>query len=501
MTELSAVAEAREVASRYAWRDAFDLLARADAAAPLGPDELDLMAECAWWLGKMRHCIALRERAFTAYRKREDARRAARVALDLTQHHGDLGETGDAAAWLQNASRLLEVQSEGAEHGWLLLARAMVAHDEGHLDEAVRFAEEAARLGEHHADPDLLALGLAFHGVGLVFSGESEDGLRLVEEATQAAVAGDLGARATGSIYCLMITVSSQVADWERAGHWTEAAKRWCDRQAINGFPGVCRVHRAEILRLRGFLSEAEEEARVATAELGSFNLMFSAMAFRELGEVRLRLGDLDAAEDAFRLAAEMGVTPQPGIALALVERGRVQAAATGLRRTLAGKGMGALERAKLLPTQVDIALMLDDLPTARAAVEELVAIAADHRTPALRAMAAAGEAGVLLAEGTALAGAEDAARDARTTFTEIELSYEAARVSQLIGRILWARGEQDRARAEFLAALEMFERIGAVTDAQRTSAMLAESTPSAIPTSDAGRLRGDARDGHMPGR
>ena len=77
----------------------------------------------------------------------------------------------------------------------------------------------------------------------------------------------------------------------------------WCDRQAINGFPGVCRVHRAEILRLRGALSEAEEEARTATVELGSFNLMFAALAFRELGEVRLKMGDIDAAEEAFRQA------------------------------------------------------------------------------------------------------------------------------------------------------------------------------------------------------
>jgi tetratricopeptide (TPR) repeat protein len=403
------------------------------------------------------------------------------VALDLTQHHGDLGEVGDASAWLQNASRLLDDEPEGSEHGWLSLARAMVSHDEGDLDTAVRCAEEAARLGERHRDPDLLALGLAYNGVALVFSGDPEHGLRLVEEATQGAVAGDLGARATGWIYCLMITVNAQVADWERAGHWTEAATRWCDRQSINGFPGVCRVHRAEILRLRGFLSEAEEEARVATTELGSFNLMFSALAFRELGEVRLRMGDLDAAEDAFRQAAEMGVTPQPGVALALVERGRTQAAATGLRRTLAGKGMGALERAKLLPTQLDIALMLDDLPTARAAADELGEIAEDHGTPALRATADAGVAGVLLAQG-ALADAERAASDARTVFTEIDLSYEAARVSQVLGRIYLARREPDRACAEHRAALDTFERIGAVMDAQRTRALLAELEATTSP-------------------
>jgi tetratricopeptide (TPR) repeat protein len=483
MTELSAVPEAREAASRYAWREAFDLLAAADAVAPLGPDDLDLMAECAWWTGRMRHCIALRERAHTAYRKQGDQRRAARVALDLTQHHADLGELADASAWLQNAGRLLADQPEGAEHGWLSLTRGMIFHDKGEIEEAVRCAAEATQLGERHGDLDLLALGLAFHGIGLVFTDDSERGLRLVEEATQGAVAGELSARATGTIYCLMITVTSQVADWERAGHWAEAAKDWCDRQAINGFPGVCRVHRAEILRLRGSFSEAEEEARVATTELGSFNLMFSALAFRELGEVRLKMGDLDAAEDAFRQAAEMGVTPQPGLALALVERGQAQAAATGLRRTLAGKGMPALERAKLLPTQLEIALMVNDMPTARAAADELAEIAKQHRTPAMRATADAGAAAVLLAEG-ALDDAQRAALSARDGFTAIDLSYEAARASQVLGRIHLARGEPDCTRTEYRAALDTFERIGAVLDAQRTRVTIAELEAATSPAS-----------------
>ncbi len=482
MTEITVAARARDAASRYAWGDAFDLLAAEDADAPLGPDELDLMAECAWWLGKMRHCIALRERAYTTYRKQAILRRAARVAIDLADHRSDLGELGDAAAWLQNAGRILDHEAEGAEHGWLSLARSVVARDEGDPEAAVQYAEKAARLGERHGDPDLLALGLAIQGVGLVFTEETSDrGLQLVEEATEGAVAGRLGARATGRIYCLMITVNAQVADWERAGHWAEAARRWCDRQAINGFPGVCRVHRAEILRLRGALSDAEVEAEVATTELGSFNLMFAALAFRELGEVRLKMGDLDAAEHAFRQAAEMGVTPQPGEAQLLVARGRPGAAATALRRILAGQGMPALERAKLLPTQLDVALAEGDVATARAAADELAAIAQQHRTPALRATADAGAAAVLAARG-ALSDAERAARRARVDFERIDLSYEAARVSQVLGTVHLARGEPELARAEHHAALQTFERIGAVIDAERTRAVLAELGQPPVP-------------------
>jgi tetratricopeptide (TPR) repeat protein len=381
---------------------------------------------------------------------------------------------GDATAWLQNATRLLEPEPEGAEHGWLRLAQAIMSHARGEDEAVVGHAERAAELGGKYGDKDLFALGHAFHGISLVAAGVDADrGLGMVEEATEGAVSGELGARATGTIYCMMISVNAQLADWQGAGHWTEAATRWCDRQAINGFPGICRVHRAEILRLRGALADAEEEARAATVELGSFNLMFAALAFRELGEVRLKMGDLDAAEEAFRQAAEMGVTPQPGMAQAMLQRGHPEQAATGLRRILDSFGIGPLDRAKMLPTQLEIALTLDDLATAQAAADELVAIAAQHPTPALRATADAGAAAVMLAQGR-LAEAAIAADRARALFGEIDLTYEAARAAELLGRIHQAQGDVDGARAEEADALTAYERIGAVVDAERARAFLA---------------------------
>lgn len=294
----------------------------------------------------------------------------------------------------------------------------------------------------------------------------------MVEEASQAAVAGELGPRATGWIYCMMIAVNAQLADWQRAGQWTEAATRWCNRQAINGFPGVCRVHRAEILRLRGAFAEAELEARTATTELASFNLMFTAMAFRELGEIRVKMGDLDAAEEALQQASEMGVPPQPGLALVLVQRGRPEAAARALRRALADTSLQPLDRAKLLPAQLDVALLLGDVDTARLAATELDTIAKAHTAPALRATADAGAAAVALVDG-ALGEAELAANHARALFDEVDLSYESARVSVLLGQIHQAQGNADGARVELTAGLTALEGIGAIPDAIRARDLL----------------------------
>ena len=468
------VETAREAASRYAWREAFDLYAAADAASPLEPDDLNLMAECGWWIGKMRHCIALRERAHAGYVKAGKGRRAARVAIDLAEHHGGLYEVDDAMAWIQKATRMLEAEPEAAEHGWLQLSLAIFQRHQGNHPAAASLAAEAQSIGARHADPDLLAMGLALHGLSLAVSGDPEAGLPLVEESTQGAVAGDLGPRATGWIYCMMIAANAQIADWQTAGHWTEAAVKWCNRQSINGFPGVCRIHRAEILRMRGALSDAEEEARVATAELASFNLVFTALAFHELGEVRVKMGDLEAAEEAFRQASEMGVSPQPGQAMLLLRRGRPQAAAIALRRALAPSTLSPLDRARLLPAQLEVALRLDDMAVAQAAVTELDAIAKTHTTsPALRATADAGAAALALVEGR-LGEAGAAATQARDIFDEIDLRHESARASLLLGQIHQARGDAGGARAHLTAALTALEHIGAVPDAHQARDLLA---------------------------
>ncbi len=476
MTPMTAVAigleSAREEVSRYAWREAFGLFAAADADEPLGPDDLDQMAECAWWIGKMRHCIALRERAHAAYLKAGDVRRAAAVAIELAVHHGDLGEVSDATAWIQKATRMLEGEPEGAEHGWLKMAMALLQRGQGDLRGAMDLASAAAELGARHGDKDLFALAHALHGICLAFTEDPEAGLPMVEEATQGAVAGELGPRATGWIYCMMIAVNAQLADWQRAGQWSEAATRWCNRQAINGFPGVCRVHRAEIMRLRGAFSEAEEEARTATTELASFNLGFTALAFRELGEIRVKMGDLDGAEEALQQASEMGVPPQPGLALVLVQRGRPEAAARALRRALADTSLRPLDRAKLLPAQLDVALLLGDVGTARLAATELDTIANAHSAPALRATADAGAAAVALVDG-ALEEAESAADHARTLFDEIDLSYESAQMAVLLGQIHQAQGNSVRASAELTAGLTALEGIGAVPDANRARKLL----------------------------
>lgn len=476
----------RDAIARLAWREAFDLLVEADREHELGPDDLAGLAQAAWWIARMRDCIAARERAHAGYAAAGDLRRAAMMSLDLAEHHLDVGETPIAMAWMQRASKELDGQGDCVERGYLLRDEAMLAFFSGDFAAAEPMAQDSIDIGSRFQDRDLIAYGLSLKGGALIGQGRVDEGMALYDEATIAAVSGDLGPMATGVVYCMMISACANLGDWSRAGQWTEAAKRWCDRQAISGFPGVCRVHRAEVLRLRGSFSDAMEEATTAAAELRNFSVGFAAAAFYELGEVRLHTGDLAGAEEAFQQAHEMGHTPQPGLAYLRLRQGRVDAAMTSIKRALAEETMGPLGRLKLLPAQVEVALATSDLETARRAAEELREAVKTFASPARQASSETSTAMVAMAEQD-LAQALQSAQRAIRLWTQADLPYEAARARIVLADVYLAEDDREGAAMELQSARSAFERLGAIPDANDAADRLASLVaPAASP---AGRV------------
>ncbi len=401
----------REALEQHAWTEAFDLLKQADAGSPLDPEDLERLAEAGWWAAHVEESIDARERAYAAYLDRGDTRRAGFVALELMSDHSRRLESSIAASWYRRAERHLAEDHDCAEYGYLVLSRARAASAEANLEKAAELAREAVDIGARHGDPDLQAHALMEQGINLVAGGDVSEGLSLVDEATMAAVSGELSPMATGIVYCNTISTCADLADYRRAGEWTEAARRWCERQAISGFPGVCRVHRAEIIRLRGNWLEAEEEARMACTELQSHGMPGQASSgFYEVGEIRLRMGDLPAAAEALAQAHELGHSGQPAMALLRLAEGKADAARVAITRALEDE-REPLYRARLLPAALEIALARDDLVTARAAAEELDDIAGRFGSTALQAMARSCGAGVALATRDANAAVADARR------------------------------------------------------------------------------------------
>ena len=471
--------EGRDAFERHAWRAAYESLRMADAAAPLEPADLERLGEAAWWLGRLDDVIAALERAYTAYQAAGPRRDAARMALRLSAEVEHKQEHAVASGWLRRAERLLAGEPESVEHALLSRAhfnRALEKRKE--FDAALELATATYALAERLGSADLMALGLHDRGRALVARGDVEEGLALIDEATVAAVGGELGPHATAAIYCNTINACRDLADYARAGEWTEAAKRWCERQSIAGFPGMCRVRRAEIVRLRGAWPEAEREARLATTELREFYLDYAGEGFYQLGEIRLRVGDLAGAADYFGQAGELGRDPQPGLALLRLAEGRADAGGAMLRRALEDdSGADRLGRARLLPAQVEIALALGDGDTARRAAEELGKIAEAFASPALLGNAAWSDAARALSDGSD-GEAVTHARRAIRLWHDVDAPYEEARSRVILGTALRRAGEEEAGVLELERALVTFERLGADPDAAMVRRALGRGEP-----------------------
>ena len=116
------------------------------------------------------------------------------------------------------------------------------------------------------------------------------------------------------------------------------ALTRWCEQQPdMVAHKGVCLVHRAEIMQLRGDWPDALEEARRAAERFtqGVLNQRALGQAVYRQGEVHRLRGEFGAAEEAYREASRRGREPQPGLALLRLAQGKSDAAAAAIRRAL----------------------------------------------------------------------------------------------------------------------------------------------------------------------
>jgi tetratricopeptide (TPR) repeat protein len=453
---------ARAAFARTAWREAYDGLRAADAAGELEAEDLERLAESAWWLSDGTASLRARERAYRQYLRRGERRAAAWVALALAEDHFHRLARSVGQGWLRRAERHLEGLPDVPEHGWLYRLRFVVALDaERKPEQAMEYADRALEIARRVGDKDLEALALQDRGRVLVALGQVKDGMALMDEAMTAATAGELTPRTTGRAYCNMMSTCGQLGDVGRAAEWCDAAHSWSEPYTGSGYPGICRVHRAGILRLRGSLREAEHEARRAAKELVDFLADVAGEAFYELGEIRLRMGDLPGAEEMFSEAHSQGRDPQPGLALLRLAEGRSEAARSMIERILIESGLTVLDRAKLLPALVEIRVACGETAAAAAGASELETITKTYTSPALVASAALARGRVELGCGQA----EQALlhlRRARRIWAEIDLPIELAQTRLLLSRAYSALGNTEEAELEERAARAAMDRIGA---------------------------------------
>ena len=463
-----------EAFARRDWDTAVELLTAADLAGGLAAEDLERLAEAALWANRHEESFAASQRAHQEYIREGSRRRAAFVGLMLVIHYAVRLELAAAKGWLGKASRILEAEPEGPEHGYLALVEAMFAETTADWDTVHGRGLEMHEIGCRYEDADLQALGLTFQGLVLTRRGEIAEGTRLLDEAMASATGGELGMLATGIVYCRMLGVCVDRYDYRRAGEWTDVVETCRATNGMGGFPGDCRTHRASVLLMRGAWAEGEQEALRAVEDLQAFNLPHIPLASYELGEIRLRQGDLDGAEEAFLRAHELGLAPQPGMALLRLARGESSAAAASIDTALADTSLDRLARSRLLRAQVEIALAVGDHASASSAVAELEETAETFGIPALQAAAEHARGELELAGGDAAEAARRLA-SAQRLWHEVEAPYEAARARERLAEAQLARGDRESGVLELRAACTAFERLGAKRDVERGDRRMAE--------------------------
>ncbi|MGH3789628.1 MAG: BTAD domain-containing putative transcriptional regulator [Pseudonocardiaceae bacterium] len=452
--------EARAALAAHNWAGAFELLCAADQAAPLGAEDLDGLAEAAWWSGRYREALSARQRGHHAHLKAADHRRAALDAIMLMLQHGGVGQHAVASGWFHRAQRLLETEPECAEHGYLSLVTTFIALGMGDHEKSLAAAQSTYEVGIRHGVAELQAIGLVFRGTVFLRCGQVAEGLALHDEGMAMTIAGDFSQLVTAAIYCQIIRTCYELGDHRRAHEWTEAIEDCFVRTGLTSFPGDCETHRIAIMISRGTWALAEQEARRACVSMQCFDLGHVGLAFASIGEIRLRLGDLTSAEDAFAKAEELGASSLPGRARLELLRGRPTEAAELINTALAGRRWDRLDRTRLLPDQVTIALAVDDHDTARAAVTELTEAAQTYGSKALLAAAEGAHGELALATGE-----DDPLRSLRRSVTlwgEDWSPYESARARVLLATALDRAGQPDAARHERATAQACFTRLGA---------------------------------------
>lgn len=469
--------------------------ARVSFATSLRQEEtaaaLEGLGWATWWLNDVAATFRARECAYRRYREEADNQSAARMAVSLAADHFlRRGEHAVANGWFQRAHSLLEGLAPCPEHAMLAIWESYIASVFSHDTAAARRLGATAReVARGLGAIDLEMLAQASIGYATVCEGEVVRGMRLLDEATTAAVAGEMSdPDAIVTTCCYLISACERVRDFDRARQWCERAIALAERWSYRFMFAYCRTHYAGVLLWNGSWSEAEAELEAATGELAATFPAMAAEGVARLAELRRRQGRVEEAHalldrlDAQPLIA-MGSKPALLVRAALaLDRDDPTMAIELADRYLRGvPDQARVERVAGLELLVQCRVARGDNDEAAEAAAELNAIAEAIATPPLFAAAR-------FAEGLAAAGGgdHDLARrrfeDAVDLYDRSGAPFEAAQTRLELAGILIATGRVDAAVKEATAAFAVLEQIGAVAEQNRAANLLARLTAGSTP-------------------
>lgn len=463
-------------------------------ADPDTADWLELKGRACYGSGDLEGAVSSFERLhvlqLAAGAEIEAADAGLTVALYLLI---DSGLMAPVRAWVRRAERLLALHPDAAPHAMAATVRTYERFMSGDADGAHVHASRAVELGERLGVPAAVMIGRVALARLQISAGDVEQGLELLDEIALQLMSGALDPLTTGMMFCELVCAAQSLARFDRARGWAELMDRWRLGSGFGSINGRCRVHRAELLSVSGPGEEAEREAVEACAELRPWMRREFGWPLVELGNIRLRRGDLSGAEDAFLDAHAHAWCPQPGLALLRLEQGGADEAlaliSDSIRNPLQIPSkerppLDDLRIAPLLAAQAEIGAAVGDTRATQAAAEQLAGIAERYGGPGLHSTASLAAARAELVAGHP-SSAVAPALQAITGWAGLEAPYEVATARMVLGEAYVAEGLTGRGRMEWTAALEAFERFGASRMADRARRLLFD-----VPTAPAPALR-----------
>ncbi|PVG81089.1 hypothetical protein DDE18_19975 [Nocardioides gansuensis] len=371
------------------------------------------------------------------------------------------GNRAAARAWFHRAARLLEDEPECVEQGWVALAGLGCDVDDPH--ELLRRAQLALDRARRFGDVDLEAKALADGGLAQVQAGNLVEGMSMLDEAVALWCGPAEDQDAAGMGVCSFFTACYYAAAFDRAGHWLDDLRRvGLVGPAPGGqvfLSGHCDAVQATALMELGRWAEAEAVLTRAVAEFEACMPLASWHPAIALADLRTRQGRLAEAE-ALLLGKEAHMQALLPAARLHLARGDTDLAIATASRGLRMVGPDVLRAVELLAILTDAELAAGHVEAARQACSFMTERATGLAVPRLAALAGAGEARVLAAEG-GLVGAITAMEQAVDALPvglpvmKVSLGLELARLHERAGNRAAAQVEAGRA-ASVLAWLDV---------------------------------------------
>lgn len=466
---LEAIQAARDAYERGAWADATQLFLRADAEADLPIDDLEALVWAAGISAQDRVMLGALERVYAYHSANGNHEECARAAFWCGLRNMQIGEVGLGAGWVQRAAKHAEQTSpDSVQRGYLLLPQVHMHRGKGAYETAIEIADRAIAIGESGGDPDLIAMAGSIKGGILFRLGRIGEGYVPIDEAMLLANSRRLSPVVTGAVYCEIVASCCRVLEMVRAREWTAILTEWCRRNPqAKAFNGVCQVHRAEVLQLEGNWREAFAEAESAGHGLsGTTEQTAMANAAYRRGEILRLRGEFEKSDAEYRLAGEIGIDPQPGLALLRLAQERRKEAVAAIRRALE-TASDLSRKTALLPAGIEIFIACGDLDQAERLCGELSDIAELFGTEILARVADQGHGSLALARGE-FARAVAVQTRALRYWSEFGAPYLVARLRVDIARACAELGDSEAAKRDLDAAEKLFQDLGAAPDLAR---------------------------------